>query len=332
MAEAGKAEAWKTSLKTSPSQTSPKTSPKTLLPPLLLCTRPRTRTRRVARFVFFSARTPTRARWTRFRVDSNPRRIPDARIRDILARVASRRRGRRRERNPGPRAGLFGGPRRRRRRRGVGIHGDGGARVAGGCVYDRGDTRRRRRRVTRTGERRKRETRVRDRGERGMGRRTRSRGNEYARERGSHRGPAAAAAAAAGRGVPRGRGYRRRRAGVDGVDGRRAAAAEDALARGRAPPRLLRANRHRVRHVDERVRDWCGGSTRTSLGNEIFEKSKDGSVVRHAFRDAGGSHGRAVSRATHREEGARAAATLEQAAGGAGGIERNDASSWGYAG
>ena len=89
MAEAGKAEAWKTSLKTSPSQTSPKTSPKTLLPPLLLCTRPRTRTRRVARFVFFSARTPTRARWTRFRVDSNPRRIPDARIRDILARVAS---------------------------------------------------------------------------------------------------------------------------------------------------------------------------------------------------------------------------------------------------
>ena len=122
------------------------------------------------------------------------------------------------ERNPGPRAGLFGGPRRRRRRRGVGIHGDGGARVAGGCVYDRGDTRRRRRRVREHGERRKRaNARARPRGERGMGRRTRSRGNEYARERGSHRGPAAAAAAAAGRGVPRGRGYRRRRAGLTGL-------------------------------------------------------------------------------------------------------------------
>ena len=66
-------------------------------------------------------------------------------------------------------------------------------------------------------------------------------------------------------------------------------------------------------------RDRCGGSTRTSLGNEIFEKSKDGSVA-SAFRARWRiTRARGVARNSPGTPGTRAAAaTLEEAAGGTG--------------
>ena len=80
---AGKAEAVKTPLKTSPSQTSPKRFFLLFFSVLF-----RGRGRRVARFVS-SRRAPQRGRDGRGFASIRTRRIPDARIRDILARVAS---------------------------------------------------------------------------------------------------------------------------------------------------------------------------------------------------------------------------------------------------